>query len=46
MPKKKAKKKKRKIITKKKSKVKSFAPNQEKELIYKTKQTVCHANRH
>ena len=37
MPKKKTKKKKKKTITKKKSKVKSFAPKQEKELIYKTK---------
>ena len=37
MPKKKVKKRKKKIITKKKSKVKSFAQNQEKELIYKTK---------
>ena len=37
MPKKKTKKKKKKVITKKKSKVKSFAPKQEKELIYKTK---------
>ena len=37
MPKKKVKKKKKKIITKKKSKIKSFAPKQEKELIYKTK---------
>ena len=37
MPKKKVKKKKRKIITKTKSKVKSFAQKQEKELIYRTK---------
>ena len=37
MPKKKAKKKKKKIISKKKSKVKSTAPKQDKELIYKTK---------
>ena len=37
MPKKKTKKKKKKVITKKKSKVKSFAPKQEKELIYRTK---------
>ena len=37
MPKKKVKKKKKKKIIKKKSKVKSFAPKQEKELIYKTK---------
>ena len=32
-----AKKKKKKIITKTKSKAKSFAPKQEKELIYRTK---------
>ena len=37
MPKKKVKKKKKKIFTKKKSKVKSIAPKQDKELIYKTK---------
>ena len=37
MPKKKAKKKKKKIISKKESKIKSIAPKQDKELIYKTK---------
>ena len=37
MPKKKVKKKKKKIITKKKTKAKSLAPKQEKELIYITK---------
>ena len=37
MPKKKVKKRKKKIITKKKTKAKSLAPKQEKELIYRTK---------
>ena len=37
MPKKKVKKRKKKIISKKKTKAKSLSPNQEKELIYKTK---------
>ena len=37
MPKKKVKKRKKKIITKRKTKVKSLAPKQEKELIYRTK---------
>ena len=37
MPKKKVKKRKKKIITKKKTKSKSLAPKQEKELIYRTK---------
>ena len=37
MPKKKVKKRKKKIITKRKTKAKSLAPKQEKELIYRTK---------
>ena len=37
MPKKKVKKRKKKIITKRKTKVKSLALKQEKELIYRTK---------
>ena len=44
MTKKKVKKRKKKIITKRKTKTKSIAPKQDKELIYKTKQTVCHAH--
>ena len=39
MPKKKVKKRKKKIITKRKTKAKSLAPKQEKELIYRTKKT-------
>ena len=37
MPKKKVKKRKKKIITKRKTKAKSLAPKQEKEIIYRTK---------